>query len=139
MRQIGDLGTPNLVLAGQAGDVGAGAADPPALDDGSAPAQFCHMPSQQLTPESTADDQHLEPFGLRHASLHLQKLSGSLRAPMNVGTEYSDNHHHFAAGLTSLHDAMRFVDLLEAEHAGGLGLELACSDLLRDFLQRHVR
>src|SRR5262245_7138139 len=36
-RQMRDPRAPNLVLAGQAGDVGAGAADPPALDDGSPP------------------------------------------------------------------------------------------------------
>jgi hypothetical protein len=28
-----------------------------------------------------------------------------------------DDDHHFPAGLIGLHDAMRFVDLLEAKHA----------------------
>src|SRR5207253_7620393 len=34
--------------------------------------------------------------------------------------------------------AMRFADLLEAKHAGRLGLEPARRHLLRNFLQRHV-
>src|SRR5262249_17401807 len=51
----------------------------------------------------------------------------------------SDDHHHFPTGLAGLHDAMRFADRLEAEHADGLGLELSRRNLLRDFLQRHVR
>ena len=29
----------------------------------------------------------------------------------------ANDDHHFAAGLIGLHDAMRFVDLLEAKHA----------------------
>src|SRR5262245_11578185 len=45
-RQMRDPRAPNLVLAGQAGDVGAGAADPPALDDGSPPPRLRHVPSQ---------------------------------------------------------------------------------------------
>ena len=29
----------------------------------------------------------------------------------------ANDDHHFPAGLAGLHDAMRFVDLLEAKHA----------------------
>ena len=46
MRQMRDPGAPNLILAGQAGDVGTGAADPPALDDGGPSPRSRHMPSQ---------------------------------------------------------------------------------------------
>src|SRR3989442_2259092 len=42
------------------------------------------------------------------------------------------------AGLIGLHDAMRFADLLEAKHAGGLALDPARHHLLRNSLQRHV-
>ncbi len=66
LRQIRDLGAPNLVLARQAGDIGAGAADPPALDDGSPPPRLRHLPSQQLAAEAAAENQDFEPFRLRH-------------------------------------------------------------------------
>src|SRR5215468_1340093 len=46
--------------------------------------------------------------------------------------------HHLPAGLAGLHDTMRFADLLEAKHAGGLGLQSARGHLLGDLLQRHV-
>src|SRR5882762_2808681 len=46
MRQMCDPRAPNLILAGQAGDVGAGAPNPPALHDGSPPPRSRHMPSQ---------------------------------------------------------------------------------------------
>src|SRR5262249_26377313 len=65
-RQMRDPRAPNLVLAGQAGDVGAGAADPPALDDGSPPPRLRHVPSQQLAALSAAKDQHVKLFRSRH-------------------------------------------------------------------------
>src|SRR5262249_59923175 len=43
-RQMRDLRAPNLVLAGQTGDVGAGAADPATFDDGGPPPPFRQMP-----------------------------------------------------------------------------------------------
>src|SRR5262249_16830447 len=46
--------------------------------------------------------------------------------------------NHFARGLVRLHDALCFTDLLEAEHVGRLGLELAGRHLPRDVLQRHI-
>ncbi len=48
------------------------------------------------------------------------------------------DHHHLSAGLISFHDAMRFVDFLEAKHARWLGLEPALRHLLCDVLERHV-
>jgi hypothetical protein len=62
-RQIRHPRAPNLVLAGQAGDVGAGAPDPPALDDGSPSSRPRHMPGQQLATEATAKHQDFKPFG----------------------------------------------------------------------------
>ena len=44
--QMRDLRAPDLVLAGHAGDVGTGAADPPALHDGSPSARSRQMPGQ---------------------------------------------------------------------------------------------
>jgi hypothetical protein len=46
LRQMRDPRAPDLILAGQAGDVGTGPADPPALDDGSPPPRSGHVPSQ---------------------------------------------------------------------------------------------
>jgi hypothetical protein len=46
MRQMCDFRAPNLILAGQAGDVGAGAPDPSALHDGSPSPRSRHMPSK---------------------------------------------------------------------------------------------
>src|SRR5262249_35558224 len=46
-REMRDPGAPNFVFAGEAGDVGAGAADPLTLDHGGAPARLRHVPSQQ--------------------------------------------------------------------------------------------
>src|SRR6202023_3486557 len=66
MRQMCDPRAPNLILAGQAGDVGAGAPDPPALHDGSPSPRSRHMPSQQLATLSTAQDQDFKPLWLRH-------------------------------------------------------------------------
>src|SRR5262249_3270946 len=65
-RQMRDPRAPNLVLAGQAGDVGAGAADPPALDDGSPPPRLRHVPTQKLPALSAAKDQTVKLFRSRH-------------------------------------------------------------------------
>jgi hypothetical protein len=46
LHQMCDPRAPNLILAGQAGDVGTGAPDPPALYNGSPPPRSRHMPSQ---------------------------------------------------------------------------------------------
>src|SRR5215471_14971407 len=69
-----DPRAPNLVLAGQAGDVRAGAADPTALDDGSPPPRLRHVPSQQLAALSAAKDQHVKLFRSRH---ELPPLAGA--------------------------------------------------------------
>jgi hypothetical protein len=68
-RQMRDLGASNLVLGGHARDVGTGAADPSALHDSGPPPRPRHMPSHQLACRSTAEDQHVELFGLRHGWL----------------------------------------------------------------------
>jgi hypothetical protein len=65
-RQMRDLRAPNLILAGQAVDIGTGAPDVPALHDGSLSPGLRHMPSQELATESTAKDQDFKPFWLRH-------------------------------------------------------------------------
>src|SRR5262249_35282639 len=65
-RQMRDPRAPNLVLAGQAGDVGAGAADPPALDDGSPPPRLRHVPSQCLAALSAARVRRLYLLRSRH-------------------------------------------------------------------------
>src|SRR6185437_2925683 len=68
-RQIRDLGTPYLVLAGEAIDVGAGSADPSALHDGGAPAGPCQVPRQILSAFSAAKDEGLYPFRFSHGDL----------------------------------------------------------------------
>jgi hypothetical protein len=45
---------------------------------------------------------------------------------------------HFAAGRVCFHYAVRFPDLLEAEHTGGLRFEAAFRHLMGDVLKRHV-
>ena len=66
MRQMRDPSAPNLILAGQAGNIGAGAPDPPALDDGSFSSRLRQMPGQQLTAKPTAQDEDVNPFRFRH-------------------------------------------------------------------------
>src|SRR5262249_27221800 len=75
----------------------------------------------------------------RRACGDSSRASPRMRGPDPTDGRSAENDHHLAAGLTSLHDAMRFVDLLKAKHAGWFGLELAVRDLLRDFAERHVR
>ena len=65
-RQMRDPGAPNLILAGKAGDVGTGAADPPAFHDGGTSPRSRHMPSEQLPAKSAAKDQNFNRFRLRH-------------------------------------------------------------------------
>src|SRR5580700_8419597 len=65
-RQMRDLRAPNLVLARQAGDVGTGAADPPALHHSSPPPGLSHMPREQLAGLSTAEDQNFKLFRIGH-------------------------------------------------------------------------
>ena len=62
LRQMRDPRAPNLILAGQASNVGTGAPDPPALDDGSPPPRSRQMPSQQLAAKSAAEDQCVKVF-----------------------------------------------------------------------------
>src|SRR5271155_6107524 len=76
-RQMRDPSAPNLILAGQAGDVGTGAADPPALDDGSPPPRLRQMPSEQFPAKSAAKDQSFNRFRLRHRHLPCDPAPGN--------------------------------------------------------------
>ena len=64
VNQVGDLCAPNLVLAGKAVGVRAGAADQFALDDGGATPRLGHVPSQQFAACSAAKDEHFKAFWL---------------------------------------------------------------------------
>jgi hypothetical protein len=66
MGEMRDTRAPNLSLAGHAGYIGAGAANPPALHKGSPPPRLRHMPGYQLASLSTPEDQ----FELRHDFFH---------------------------------------------------------------------
>ena len=70
-----DLRTPNLVLGGQAGDVGTGAPDPSPLDDRRLSPGPRQLPGQELARLSTAKDQDLIPFRLRHARVPVPALT----------------------------------------------------------------
>jgi hypothetical protein len=70
MRQIRDFRAPDLVLAGEAVDVGTGAADPSSLHDGGASTGSRHVPGQVLAALSTAKDKRFKPFRLSHGYLH---------------------------------------------------------------------
>src|SRR5262245_50979221 len=65
-RQMPDPCAPNFVFAGEAGDVGARAADPLTLDYGRSPARLRHVPSQQLAALSAPEDQYVNLFRSRH-------------------------------------------------------------------------
>jgi len=87
-RQMPDLRAPNLVLGGQAGDVGARAADPLTLDHGGPPPRLRQMPRQQLAAFPAAEDEDVELFPLSHASLLVRSAPGlpaskAIRAEMN--------------------------------------------------------
>src|SRR5262249_34000556 len=60
-----DLGAPDLVLAGQAIDVGTGATDPSALNDGGPSTPSRHLPGQEPAASSTAKDQVFKSIRLR--------------------------------------------------------------------------
>jgi hypothetical protein len=76
MHQIGDLRAPNLVLAGKAVDIGAGAANPTA---GRTAPGSRHMPGQIRAAISTAKDKSFKPFRLSHSYL---LSSPKRRAPL---------------------------------------------------------
>src|SRR5215471_8987901 len=65
-RQMRDPRAPNLVLAGEAGDIATGAPDPAALDDGSPLPRPRHMPSHLFAALAAAKDQDFDAFRLRH-------------------------------------------------------------------------
>src|SRR6516225_5777110 len=65
-RQMRDPRAPNLVLAGEAGDIATGAPDPLPLDHGRPSPRSRQMPSHLLAALATAKDQDFDPFRLRH-------------------------------------------------------------------------
>jgi hypothetical protein len=67
--QVGDLRTPNLVLAGQAVGIRTGTADQLALDDGCAVPRLGHVPSQKFSGLAAAEDEQVIVSGLRHRQL----------------------------------------------------------------------
>ena len=116
---VGDLGAVDDVLARQAGDVGAGPADVPPLDDRHAPSPRGQRPGEELAGRPAAQDDHVVIFRMRHdlpPQIHRDSAAGRGR------DDRSEDDDHLAAGLVRLHDPMRLADLLEAEHAGGLRL-----------------
>ena len=66
--EMGDPRAPEFVLGRQAGDGGARAADPAALDDGNLFAGTAQMPGELLSALAAAEDDDVEVFGLRHDS-----------------------------------------------------------------------
>jgi hypothetical protein len=71
LREVRHPRTPNLGLAGHAGDVGTGAVEPAALHKGGPPPRLRQMPSDQLASLSTPEDQYIKLFDLRHDFLCL--------------------------------------------------------------------
>src|SRR5271154_1738444 len=84
-----DPGAPNLILAGKAGDVGTGAADPPALHNGSTSPRLRHMPSEQLPAKSAAKDQDFNRFCLRHEHLPCPSSRSKRSRKDRIGTSKS--------------------------------------------------
>jgi hypothetical protein len=86
LREVRHPRTPNLGLAGHAGDVGTGAADPAALHKGGPPPRLRQMPSDQLASLSAPEDQYIKLFDLRHDFLRalLDLLS---RCPYRDGAQ----------------------------------------------------
>jgi hypothetical protein len=71
MREMRHPRTPDFGLAGHAGDVGTGAADPPALHKRSPPPRLRQMPGYQLASLSAPEHQYVKPFDLRHDFLRV--------------------------------------------------------------------
>jgi hypothetical protein len=75
--QVRDFGAPDFILGRQAIDVGAGAADPPALDHCGASPGSRHVRGQEHAAIATAEDESVKPICLWHARPHLLPLKGS--------------------------------------------------------------
>ena len=110
MHQMRHPRAPDLVLAGHAGDVGTGAANPAALDNGGSLPRLRHMPGQQLAALTAAEDQDVELFRLRHDAPPLSLISAqaapvrspggrerrtSLRSVGDAGTAYLFPGHEY--------------------------------------------
>src|SRR4029077_16632700 len=66
VHQLRHLCTPDLVLAGQARNVGTGAPNPSPLHNGGPPPRACEVPSKQLPSLSAAEDHSVEPLRFGH-------------------------------------------------------------------------
>src|SRR6266508_3914444 len=80
--QVGDFRAPDLVLAGEAVDIRAGAADPAAFHHGRPAPGVRHVPGQILAALATAKDEDIKPFRLGHAYLLVRasELPSDIRA-----------------------------------------------------------
>src|SRR5262245_60938560 len=94
-----DLRALDLVLAGQAVDVGTGAPDPTALHDGRPSTRARHVPREEFAARAAAENQDLESFHLRH---------GFLRAP---------DIQHGAHGLSDASDTAAVPDYADVNLA----------------------
>ena len=70
-----DLGALDLVLAGQAVDVGTGATNPSSFHDGRPSPRSRHVPRQELATRATAKNQDFNSFRLRHGFLRGDMVS----------------------------------------------------------------
>src|SRR5262249_3350097 len=87
VNQVRDLCTPDLVLAGQAVDVRAGAADPFPLHHGRPAPRLRKVPRQVFPALPAAQDEVVAVFALRHANLPLRTDRPTLPATYFLWTE----------------------------------------------------
>ena len=105
--QMGDPGAPEFVLGRQAGDGGAGTADPATLYHGDFLAGLAEMPREQLSTLAAAQDDDIEVFGLRHSFSSLVTFAMKVMLwkryeLVNAGISqyYACSSHSVARGLT---------------------------------------
>ncbi len=77
-----DLGALDLVLAGQAVDVGTGATNPSSFHDGRPSPRSRHVPRQELATRATAKNQDFNSFRLRHGFLRGDMVSFAILGPL---------------------------------------------------------
>ena len=86
LHQIDDPGAPDLVLAREAGDVRAGAADPSSFHHDRTVPRFRHVPGHELAADSAAQHENFD-FFRRHcvAPLRIESASGWARRGVQGG------------------------------------------------------
>ncbi len=84
MYEVSDLGAPDLVLAGEAVDVGAGTADVSPLDHGCPMTRLRHVPGEKHAAISAAEDQRFKSFWLGHRHLRLRPKTHNLARAATV-------------------------------------------------------